>query len=135
MASPRSAAGTLVTSCPSMETTPLVGRSSPAIRRSRVDLPQPEGPTNTTNSPSWMSRLTSRMISTEPKFLTILLRDRRLMRALLFETGPGNAGGDEALQEDEDDDHRDHRNHGHGQDIMPLHVEFARVDRETHLQG
>jgi hypothetical protein len=29
--------------------------SSPAIMRSRVDLPQPDGPSSTTNSPSAMS--------------------------------------------------------------------------------
>src|SRR5436190_328299 len=38
--------------------------SSPAIRRSRVDLPQPDGPTNTTNSPSRTVRLTPRITST-----------------------------------------------------------------------
>ena len=42
----------LVTSLPSMAISPDVGRSSPAMVRSSVDLPQPEGPTKTTNSPS-----------------------------------------------------------------------------------
>jgi hypothetical protein len=37
---------------PSISITPEVGRSSPAMLRSSVDLPQPEGPTKTTNSPS-----------------------------------------------------------------------------------
>src|SRR5690349_19880288 len=37
---------------------PLVGASSPAIRRSVVLLPHPEGPTSTRNSPSAMSRET-----------------------------------------------------------------------------
>ncbi|MQY20931.1 hypothetical protein NRB20_40400 [Nocardia sp. RB20] len=32
-------------------TAPEDGRSSPAARRSSVDLPQPEGPTTATNSP------------------------------------------------------------------------------------
>ena len=40
--------------------------SSPAIMRSRVDLPQPDGPTNTTNSRSAMSRSTPLMTSTGP---------------------------------------------------------------------
>ena len=39
------------------------------MRRSNVDLPQPEGPTNTANSPSLMSRLTSLMTLTAPNAL------------------------------------------------------------------
>ena len=35
-----------------MQTSPAVISSSPAIMRSSVDLPQPDGPTKTTNSPS-----------------------------------------------------------------------------------
>jgi len=35
---------------------PDVMSSSPAIIRSSVDLPQPEGPTNTTNSPDLIVR-------------------------------------------------------------------------------
>src|SRR5215211_1412095 len=38
---------------------PYVGSSSPAIIRSRVVLPQPEGPSRTRNSPSATFRLTS----------------------------------------------------------------------------
>ena len=37
---------------PSMRISPAEISSSPAIMRSSVDLPQPEGPTSTTNSPS-----------------------------------------------------------------------------------
>jgi hypothetical protein len=36
---------------PSQSSTPLVGRLSPAIRLSRVDLPQPEWPISETTSP------------------------------------------------------------------------------------
>jgi hypothetical protein len=56
MAQPRCAADTWFTTCPSMRISPEVGDSSPAITRSSVDLPQPEGPTNTTNSPSFTAR-------------------------------------------------------------------------------
>src|SRR4051794_41913066 len=38
---------------------PLVMSSKPTIIRSRVDFPQPDGPTRIMNSPSAMSRLTS----------------------------------------------------------------------------
>ena len=40
----RSAGPSVVTSCPSMKICPEVGASSPAIMRSVVVLPQPEGP-------------------------------------------------------------------------------------------
>ncbi len=40
--------------------------SSPAIIRSRVDLPQPEGPTRMTNAPSSISTLTPCSTSVEP---------------------------------------------------------------------
>ena len=53
MAMPRLAGGTAVTSAPSISTRPEVESSSPAMTRSSVDLPQPDGPTNTTNSPSF----------------------------------------------------------------------------------
>src|SRR5258705_11287679 len=40
----------LSTRTPSSKISPLVGGSNPAIRLSNVDLPHPDGPTNTTNS-------------------------------------------------------------------------------------
>jgi hypothetical protein len=40
------------TSCPLTRTRPVVGVSSPPTMRITVVLPQPDGPTNTTNSPS-----------------------------------------------------------------------------------
>ncbi|MNT91081.1 hypothetical protein D3C72_2321210 [compost metagenome] len=58
MAMPRWGEGTSLTILPPMEISPPVIGSSPAIIRSRVDLPQPDGPTKTTNSPDLMSRST-----------------------------------------------------------------------------
>ncbi len=69
MLRPRLAGGTLVMSTPSISMCPLVTSSSPAIRRSKVDLPQPDGPTNTTNSPSPMSRSIDGMMITSPNAL------------------------------------------------------------------
>ncbi len=54
----RSAAPAQVTSCPSNSTWPLSGNSSPAMVRSRVVLPEPEGPSRARSSPGRMSRLT-----------------------------------------------------------------------------
>ena len=49
---------------------PPVISSSPAIMRRSVDLPHPDGPTRTTNSPSSASMSTLRMTLTEPKDLS-----------------------------------------------------------------
>src|ERR1041384_3356771 len=43
--------------------------SRPAIRRSSVDLPQPEGPSSTTNFPFSARRLTASTAATPPKRL------------------------------------------------------------------
>src|SRR5271169_2615912 len=48
----RSLGCTLLTTRSPIEIVPEVMFSSPASIRSKVDLPQPEGPTSTTNSPS-----------------------------------------------------------------------------------
>ena len=48
-----------VTSRPPMWIVPAVDSSIPAISLSSVDLPQPDGPTSTMNSPSWTSSVTS----------------------------------------------------------------------------
>src|SRR6266849_3822532 len=52
METSRSAAGMRVTSLPPMRIRPEVGSSRPAIMRSVVVLPQPEGPSRQKKSPS-----------------------------------------------------------------------------------
>ena len=59
MAMSRSMGASSLTTWPSMEMSPELIASSPAIILSVVVLPQPEGPTNTTNSLSRICRLTS----------------------------------------------------------------------------
>src|SRR5450756_3093819 len=56
MAMSRSRGAMSLTTLSPMETVPEVMLSSPASMRSAVDLPQPEGPTSTTNSPSATTR-------------------------------------------------------------------------------
>src|SRR5438445_6209417 len=56
MAMSRSLGATSLTTRPPISTIPAVGRSRPATMLSSVDLPQPEGPTSTVNSPLSMSR-------------------------------------------------------------------------------
>ena len=57
MATSRFRGCTWFTTSPSTMISPAVMASRPASIRSSVDLPQPDGPTSTTNSPSEMSRL------------------------------------------------------------------------------
>ncbi len=57
----RSFGGTVFTTRPPMAIVPSVMLSRPATIRSAVVFPQPDGPTSTMNSPSWMSRLSSEM--------------------------------------------------------------------------
>ena len=59
MAMSRSIGGTALTTASSIRMSPEVMASRPAIMRKVVVLPQPEGPTKTTNSLSRMCRSTS----------------------------------------------------------------------------
>ena len=69
MAMPRSAGGSSFIRSPSIATSPALISSSPATMRSNVDLPQPDGPTKTTNSPSSIARSTPWITGTLPKLL------------------------------------------------------------------
>src|SRR5437879_12105269 len=59
MAMSRSIGASSLITLPSIETSPELIASSPAIILSVVVLPQPDGPTNTTTSLSRLCRLTS----------------------------------------------------------------------------
>src|SRR5207342_3601706 len=52
----RALGGRCVTTCPPMRTSPSVGCSRPAMSRSKVVLPQPDGPSRTRYSPSPVTR-------------------------------------------------------------------------------
>ena len=64
MAMSRSFGAFLDTSTPEMSISPLVTCSRPASMRSAVDLPDPDGPTSTMNSPSPMSRFRASIAGT-----------------------------------------------------------------------
>src|ERR1043165_3371763 len=65
----RSLGCTLLTTRSPIEIVPEVMFSSPASIRSRVDLPQPEGPTSTTNAPSSIGTVTPCRTSNPPNDL------------------------------------------------------------------
>src|SRR4051812_11867694 len=94
MAAPRSAGLTSLARWPSIIRSPESMDSRPAIMRSIVDLPQPEGPTKTRNSPSSTSRSTPLMTSTVPNDLRTL---RRLTRPIASGScrAQGAASGDQ----------------------------------------
>src|ERR1051326_7627196 len=57
-----------------MRTAPALASMKPAIMRKVVVLPQPEGPSSTTNSPSATSSDRSSTASTSANFLLMFLR-------------------------------------------------------------
>ena len=73
----RLAGGTRVTSPPRSRMRPLVGSSKPAIMRSVVVLPQPDGPSIEKNSPSWISNETASTATTVVEALRHRLEDDR----------------------------------------------------------
>ena len=94
MAMPRLAGGALSTFSPSIRTSPEVASSSPAMTRSSVDLPQPDGPTKMTNSPSSTSRSMPFSTSTLPKDLRTFssFREPTVLFPLLDSESDGLAG-------------------------------------------
>src|SRR3954454_19781557 len=127
MAMPRSPGSTSLTGLPPMAISPPETSSRPAIIRSSVDLPQPEGPTNTMNSPSSTVRLAPWMVSNAPNRLTTLVRETPAMPRSLLDRAGGDAGNEMTLQDDEDDEHRRGEHHRPGHDPAPGH--FCQADQ------
>src|SRR4029077_14053795 len=111
----RSFGGRSLTTSPPIEMSPEVISSRPAIMRSVVDLPQPEGPTRTTNSLSGMSRLMLRTTSTSSKRLTTLRNDTSAMGPSAFRGALRQAGAVVVHQERIDHQRRggSHQRAGH----------------------
>src|SRR6476661_7622086 len=100
----------MLTSVPSMRMRPSETSSSPAMSRSNVDLPQPEGPTKTTKEPSSTSRSTFGITATLPKVFFTPCREMLpivvfLLPALLH-GAEGEAADELALAEPADDEDR-----------------------------
>src|SRR5260370_19135146 len=114
MASPRLVGGSDVTSAPSIRMRPDVTSSSPAIRRSNVDLPQPDGPTKTTNSPSAISRLMSGIAANSPNALRTPSRVMLPMASSSFHGAKGEAAHQALLREPAEHQDRPDRERGRG---------------------
>src|SRR6195256_6320997 len=110
MAMSRSIGGTSLTIVSSIRMSPEVMASRPAIMRKVVVLPQPEGPTKTTNSLSWICRSTSFTTWVRSNFL-LSLRTMTSAMTLSFDLA-GEAGNIVFDKERIDDGHRDLAQHG-----------------------
>src|SRR4051812_3916836 len=108
----RSFGSSRFTTRPPILTSPAVTASSPATRRRKVDLPQPEGPSTTIISPSATATETPLSTSVRAKLLRRSLTATSAMRHLLL-LALDQAVDEPALRQD---DHGDRRQHGQDHD-------------------
>src|SRR5262245_15372314 len=92
----RSLGGTRLTTLPPIAISPSEISSRPAIIRRSVDLPQPDGPTSTQNSPSAIAMSTPRMTCVDPKCLCTARMLTPAMEAR-FPLRPSRAGDDNVV--------------------------------------
>src|SRR5215217_5177694 len=133
MAMPRLAGTRSFTRSPPMKRSPSVMSSRPAMRRSSVDFPQPEGPTKTTNSPSWMSRSTPWMTFALPKDFRTFLRITSAIAqhpGLTLDRAGCKARHDLALEHEHQGDDRQGHDHGGRHDRAPGQLVGGRAGHE-----
>src|SRR6266542_897191 len=115
-----------------MRITPPSISSSPATARSRVDLPQPDGPTTTQKAPSSTVRSMASSAAKAPK--------RRLSLSTVSDaTSSLDRAGDEAvddsaLQRQHQRDERQSRGEGRSGDLAPRHRILAREESDPDRQ-
>src|SRR3974390_655118 len=126
----RSLGGTSFTTSPPIRISPPVMSSSPAIIRSVVVFPQPEGPTRTTNSLSEMSRSIPRTAGTSSYCLTTLRSVTCAIGASAL-CRAGRQAGDVVVHEKGVDQQRRRRTkQSGGHDLAP--VENIALDKRGH---
>jgi hypothetical protein len=103
---------------PAMMTSPEVARSSPAIMRSVVVLPQPEGPRRQTTSPGATDRSASLTAVKSPKLLVTFLISIVDMSAL--HGSECHAAQQVILQEERDEEDRDEEQGFDGREQRPV---------------
>ena len=96
----RSNGGTRVTSRPASSMSPSSGSSNPAIIRSIVVFPDPDGPSSEKNSPSRTSRSTWSTAATSPKRFTRPVPRTAIAAAASAEALPGSSTVAKRLLED-----------------------------------
>src|SRR6185312_4935297 len=118
MAMLRSLGWTSLTRRSPIMTSPPEAGSSPAMIESRVDLPQPEGPSSTRKPPSSSSRSTLERTSSAPKLLRTPLRERVAI-PISFHRAGGDAGDHPALHQRKEHHHGGDRDHAAGGQHAP----------------
>src|SRR6185437_7736099 len=122
-----------------MRISPSVTSSRPAAIRRSVDLPQPEGPTKTTNSPSAMSKSTSRITLTSAVYcllmflkLTEAIAAPNAKNELTLDRAGRQTLDEEALAGEEGDQHRQRRYRGcrHHQVVALLELADEEADAD-----
>src|SRR5262245_46626336 len=135
----RSFGGTSFTTSPSITISPPLMSSSPAIIRSVVLLPQPDGPTSTTNCLSGMSRSIPRTAGVPSKFFSSA-RSVTWAIASAFGRAGGEPGDVVVHEERVDEERRCRAQERAGHDLPPgEHVAANQrgddPDREHELVG
>src|SRR5215208_6190681 len=120
-------------------TSPSEMSSSPAIMRSAVDLPDPDGPTRIMNSPSLMSRSMFRTAS-KPSGYRLVILSRTIsaigsFSSLSLHGARGQAGHDAALEEQYEDDDRDGDDDRRGGDVAGWLSELRLAGEERQRGG
>src|SRR5579859_16783 len=122
----RSFGWTSVTSRPAISIRPPSSGSRPASIRSAVVLPEPDGPTRTMNSPSWMLRSSASTAGLAPLAYTRLAWRKftaAMTNPLSLDRAHGQAAHQRALRDPADDDHRhrgDRRRRAQVRDVEPF---------------
>src|SRR6516225_8949289 len=134
MAMSRSMGGRLFTTVSPIKTSPDVMDSSPATIRKVVVLPQPEGPTRTTNSLSRISRFTSFTACTPSNILFKLRSRTRAIASSLH--GAGKTGDIMLDKEGIDNRHRDRAEQCARHQRPPEeHIPADELRRDTNRHG
>src|SRR5258705_6635130 len=119
----------LLTTLPPINSSPSVMSSRPAIMLSVVDLPQPDGPTRMTNSPSAMSRLIL-LTASAPSGKRLVMLSRTIsatglsLDPLALDRARCQPCDDPALEEQNKNDDRDGDDHRGGRDGAGRHGEL-----------
>src|SRR5882757_6415158 len=133
----RSLGDLLFTTCPPMSSSPEVMSSRPAIMFSVVDLPQPDGPTSMTNSPSVISRLKS-LTASDPSGKRLVMCSSTIsatclsLTPLALDRAGRQPGDDPALEEQHEDYDRDGDDHRGGRDRTRRNGEYRSAAEVLH---
>src|SRR5215831_965920 len=139
MERPRLAGGTLTTLTPSIRMRPSVTSSSPAMRRSSVVLPQPDGPTKTTKEPFAISRSAPEITFTGPKDLrtpwsVMLPMKTALSFRTLLDSPEGQTANELPLTEPAEDENGCDSKRGRSRELGPKQSFRAGIGRNEDRQ-